>query len=117
MIKYYDPEEMSETAKYTIRATYLFGDNKVVVVTERTMSNMFGYDVLESFASDEPDFIDYKCKYIKGGLVIDEDYGGLIQVLDDNGTVITECCDIEELQNHLVGVEIVKVEELEETNE
>lgn len=114
MIKYYNLEELSEVVKYTIRATYLFGDDKVVVVTERKMSNMFGYDVLSSFASDEPDFIDYKCKYIKGKFIIDEDFEGVIQVLDDDSTVIEEFCDLEELQKHLVGVEIVKVEELED---
>lgn len=114
MIKCYNPENLSEVVKYTIRATYLFDDSKVVIVSKRAMSNMFGYDALSTFASDEPDFIDFEYKCIKGGIVTDEDYGGLIKVLDDDGKIIMEYCDIEELQEHLVGVEIVKVEEMEE---
>lgn len=115
MIKYYEPEELTEKVKYTVRGTYLFGDDKVVIESKHTMhGNIYGYDVLKKFVSEEPDFIDVNYKCVKGGFVIDEDYGGLIRVLDDDGTVIYECCDIEELQEHLVGVEIVKIEKLED---
>lgn len=111
MIKQYNPENLSERVKYTVRGTYLFDTEKVIVETSITMyGRIFGHEVLETFVTYQPDFFD-NCKYIQGRF---EEYGEEIDVFNNRKELVENCYGLDELQEHLVAAEIVKVEELEE---
>lgn len=117
MIKQYNPENLSRSVKYTVRGTYLFDTEKVVIETSVIMNgNIFGYDVLKTFVTYEPDFFD-DCQYIQGNFAVyDGSEATGVEVFDNHKKIIAYCYGLDELQEHLVAVEIVKVEELGQNN-
>lgn len=59
MIKYYDAEALSNRVRYTIRGTYLFGEDKIVVeYVVYINGSIMGNEILQSFTNNVPDFID-----------------------------------------------------------
>lgn len=118
MIKYYDAEALSNRVRYTIRGTYLFGEDKIVVeYVVYINGSIMGNEILQSFTNNVPDFIDDAYICVKGDLIIDidDEFGDVeeIRVFNSNGKVVFCCYDAEVLQQYLVGVEIVQVENLE----
>lgn len=79
--------------------------------------SIMGNEILQSFTNNVPDFIDDAYICVKGDLIIDidDEFGDVeeIRVFNSNGKVVFCCYDAEVLQQYLVGVEIVKVENLE----
>ena len=112
MIKYYDTRGMIEDVKYTVRSTYLFESNKVVIESDYTVcGNYFGNEILKRFVDSTPNL--ETAKYIEGRFKFS--IYGEIDVFDNDDKMV-DCLTygLVALPNHLVGVEIVKVEELEE---
>ncbi len=124
MINYYDPEGLKR-ARYTVNLTYLFGDTKIIA-TEQVICNghIYGADVINGYTEFTGDYpLSEECTFENGKIEPNlEDYeldefnelDGEILVYNKDGEEIASCLGTQELQDHLVGVEIVKVEDLSE---
>lgn len=121
MINYYDPEEIGK-ACHTVKLTYLFGDTKIIATEQILCYNHFcGADVLNGYTETTDDYPFSKfCTFENGKIELaceDDELDcddGEILAYDKDGKMIASCWGIQELQDHLVGVEIIKVEDLSE---
>lgn len=121
MINYYEPEELRK-ARYAVKLTYLFGDTKIVATVQAVCCGcIYGADVLNGYTETTDDYpFGELCTFENGKIELaceDDELDcddGEILVYDKDNQIVASCWGVQELQDHLVGVEIIKVEDLSE---